>query len=261
MRQVAALYDVHGNLPALEATLDAVDAAGADGIVVGGDVALGPMPRETLERLLAVGPRARFIRGNCDRLVVDAFDGRPLTRLPPAIREPIAWTARQLDRSHRDFLAALPATLVVDVAGVGGVLFCHASPRSDEEIVTAVTPAERVRPMLAGVTESLVVCGHTHMQFDRAVEGLPGVRLVNAGSVGMPYGRPGAYWLLLGPDVRPMRTEYDLGRAAALVRRTSYPQAAEFAARHVLHPDSEEEALRVLEPPPAGTPRAPGLSP
>jgi putative phosphoesterase len=254
VRQVAALYDIHGNLPALEAALSAVDSARADGIVVGGDVVLGPMPRETLDRLLALGPRARFIRGNCDRLVVDAFDGRPLTRWPPVIREPIAWTTQQLDRHHRDFLASLPDTLVVNVQGLGGVLFCHATPRSDEEIFTASTPAEHLRPMLDGVTQSLVVCGHTHMQFDRSVDG---VRLINAGSVGMPYGRPGAYWLLLGPDVRLMRTEYDLERTAELVRKTSYPHAAEFASRHVLSPDTEQEALSLFEqmPPRTQTPQ------
>ena len=243
--RVAALYDVHGNLPALEATLAAADAEGAEAIVVGGDVVPGPMPREALERLLASGTRVRFSRGNTDRLVVAAFDGRPLPeRLPAAAREAIVWSAAQLDRRHRDFLAALPATLALGVAGLGDVLFCHATPRSDEEIVTALTPAERVRPMLAGVTQRVVVCGHTHMQFDRVVDG---VRLVNAGSVGMPYGRAGAHWLLLGPDVRPMRADYDLARAAALVRRTSYPDAAEFAARSVLDPRSEAEMLALLE--------------
>ena len=246
-RPVAALYDIHGNLPALEAALAAVDSAGADGIVVGGDVALGPMPRETLDRLLALGPRARCIRGNADRVVVDAFDGRPPARLPPAVLEAIEWTAGQLDRRHRDFLATLPETLAAIVRGLGEVLFCHASPRSDEEIFTAVTPAERLRPMLEGVTQPVVVCGHTHMQFDRSVDG---VRLINAGSVGMPYGRPGAYWLLLGPGVRPMRTEYDLERAAELVRQTSYPQAAEFASRNVLSPQTEQEILHILEQPP-----------
>ena len=242
--RVAALYDIHGNLPALEAALAAVDAAGADVIVVGGDVVLGPMPRETLARLLDLGPRARFIRGNCDRLVVDAFDGRPLTGLPEVAREPVAWTAAQLDRSHRDVLASLPETLAMSVNGLGAVLFCHATPRSDEEILTAITPAERVRPMLEGVTQPVVVCGHTHMQFERVLDG---VRVVNAGSVGMPYGRPGAFWLLLGPDVRPMHTEYDLERAAERVRLTSYPQAAEFAVRHVLTPPSEQEILVVFE--------------
>ena len=244
--RVAAIYDIHGNLPALEAVLSAVAADGADEVVVGGDVALGPMPREATERVMALGPSARCIRGNTDRLVVDAFDGRPTAaRLPPAVQAAIAWSAAQLDRRHRDFLAALPETLVVPVGGLGEVLFCHATPRSDEEIYTALTPAERVRPMLAGVTQRVVVCGHTHMQFDRVVDG---VRLVNAGSVGMPYGAPGAYWLALGPDVRLTRTDYDLEGAAALVRRTSYPQAAEFASRHVLNPPGEAEMLRLFEP-------------
>jgi putative phosphoesterase len=254
VRRIAALYDIHGNLPALEAILAALDSAEADAIVVGGDVVPGPMPRETLDRLRDLGPRARFLRGNTDRLVVDAFDGRPLTRWPPSVRDALVWSAGRLDRSHREFLASLPEAVVMDVKGLGEVLFCHASPRSDEEIFTVATPAERVRPMLEGVTQAVVVCGHTHMQFDRQVDG---VRVVNAGSVGMPYGQPGAYWLLLGPDVRLMRTEYDLDRAAELIRQTSYPDAAEFASGYVLHPRSEQEMLSVFEkkPPEAQTPQ------
>lgn len=246
--QVAALYDIHGNYPALEAVLAAVDGVGVDAIVLGGDLVPGPMPRETLDRLLALGPRARCIRGNGDRCVVDAYDGRSLARLPPLAREPVAWTARQLDRRHRDFLASLPETLVSDVQNIGAVLFCHGSPRSDEETITATTTGERLRPMLTGVTQPVVVCGHTHMQFDRVVDG---VRVVNAGSVGMPFGPPGAYWLLLGPDPRLMRTEYDLERTAELVRKTSYPQAGEFAARNLLNPPTEQEMLRVFEPAPS----------
>jgi predicted phosphodiesterase len=245
--QVAALYDVHGNLPALEAALAAADAAGAAGaelIVVGGDVVLGPMPRETLDRLRALGPRARFVRGNCDRLVVDAYDGRLGTSLPAAIREPIEWTAAQLGRDDRDFLAGFSETLAIGVAGMGEVLFCHATPRSDEEVFTALTPAERVRPMLAGVAQRTVVCGHTHMQFDRTVAG---VRVVNAGSVGLPFAAPGAYWLLLGPDARPMRTDYDVAAAAGAIRQTSYPQPDQY-----LNPLSEAEALRLFERPLAG---------
>jgi len=243
---LAALYDVHGNLPALEAALAAAEAAGAHDLVVGGDVVLGPMPRETLERLLDLGPRARFLRGNCDRLVVSAFDGdlAPLERLPVPVRESVTWTAAQLDRSHRDALAAWPLTLTAEVPALGTLLFCHATPRSDEEIFTARTPAERVAPMLAGVSQPVVVCGHTHMQFDRTVAG---VRVLNAGSVGMPYGAPGAHWLLLGPDARAVRTEYDLEDAAARVRATAYPGAESFAARSILEPQSEEEILRLFE--------------
>ncbi len=250
--RVAALYDIHGNLPALEAALAAADEAGVELIVVGGDVVPGPMPVETLERLLALGERARFLRGNTDRWTVAAYDGAELSALPAPAREPIAWCAGQLERRHRDLLAALPPTLVLEIAGVGEVLFCHATPGSDEEIVTVATPEARVRSLLAGVTEALVVCGHTHMPFDRTVGG---VRLVNAGSVGMPFGEAGAHWLLLDGGVRPMRSSYDLDAAAARVRATAYPGAAEFAARSILSPPSKSEMLRAFEP--AAAPRAP----
>jgi putative phosphoesterase len=242
---VAALYDVHGNLPALDAALAAADSAGAELILVGGDVVLGPMPREVLERLRALGPRARFIRGNCDRLVVDAANGGAATSLPPVVQEQAAWTTAQLDREQLDFLAALPLTLSVDVDGAGRVLFCHATPRSDEEIVTVRTGDELLREMVSGVAEPLVVCGHTHLQFDRVVGG---TRLVNAGSVGMPFGTPGAHWLLIDHgEVTLMRTPYDLAAAAELIRATGYPHAADFA-RDVLNPTSEEAILGLFHP-------------
>src|SRR5919112_1381589 len=142
------------------------------------------MPRQTLEHLLALGSRVRFLRGNCDRLVVQAFDGDPLARLPASIRETIVWTASQLERQHRDILAGFPETVALNIQGLGEILFCHATPRSDEEIFTVRTPAERLRPMLDGVAQAIVVCGHTHMAFDRVVDG---IRVINAGSVGMPY--------------------------------------------------------------------------
>jgi len=241
--RIAALYDIHGNLPALDAALAAAENAGVDTILVGGDVVLGPMPADCLDRLRASGSRTLFIRGNCDRLVVEAFDGAPSRRLPAPVAETIAWTAAQLDREQRDFLAALPETLTLDVDGLGPVLFCHATPRSDEEIVTARSSDDRMRTVLHGVDERIVVCGHTHMQYERDVDD---VRLVNAGSVGMPYGAPGAHWLLLGPDPRFQRTAYDLDAAARAVRATPYPRAEEFARQSVLHPPSEEEMLALL---------------
>src|SRR5262245_1618294 len=227
MRRIAALYDIHGNLPALEATLAAINAAGIDEIVVGGDIVLGPMPGETLDALTALGDRVRFLSGNCDRLVVEAFDGRLPNNLPGGVEKPIVWTAQQLGREQRDFLAALPQTVDADVERLGSVLFCHATPRNDSEVFTKITPEERVRPMIADVTQDIVVCGHTHMQFDRTVDR---VRLLNAGSVGMPFGRPGAHWLTLGPDVRAEFTAYDLEGAAERVRHTAFPDSETFAA-------------------------------
>lgn len=245
VHRVAALYDVHGNLPALEAALADAESADVDLFVLGGDLALGPMPCAVLDRLLDLGGRARYLRGNCDRLMVDAFDGRPLGSLPLAVRESIAWAAGQLGRGHRDFLAGLPETLTVDIEGLGAVLFCHATPRSDDEIFTARTPGDRLRPMLAGVREAIIVCGHTHMQFQRELDGL---QIVNAGSVGMPYGQPGAHWLLLSPQIQFRRTAYDVASAARRIEDTEYPNAASFAERYVLHPPSEQEMLTALEP-------------
>ncbi|MBD0330073.1 MAG: metallophosphoesterase family protein [Thermoleophilia bacterium] len=207
---VAALYDVHGNLPAIEAVLAEPDVRAAELIVVGGDCVAGPQPRETLERLLALGDRARFVRGNADRETVESRDA---PSRDDEIGAATHWVAQQLSGGQLDFLAALPLTTVVEVDGLGEVLFCHATPRDDEVIFTRLTPEERMRELLAGVEQRIVVCGHTHVQVDREVAG---VRVVNAGSVGLPYeGGPGAYWALLGPDVEHRRTEYDVDAAAA----------------------------------------------
>jgi diadenosine tetraphosphatase ApaH/serine/threonine PP2A family protein phosphatase len=123
------------------------------------------------------------------------------------------------------------------------VLFCHATPRSDTEIFTRLTPEDRLLPVFEGLDVPLVICGHTHMQFDRTIGR---VRVVNAGSVGMPFGDPGAYWLSLGPDVHLRHTLYDLTTAAERIRATKYPQAQEFAAHNVLQPPSEEETVQAF---------------
>jgi predicted phosphodiesterase len=232
---VAALYDVHANLPALEAVLAEVDA---DTILVGGDVALGPMPRETLSLLRERG--ATFIRGNCDREVATPGEGEELwTRRA-------RWVHEQLDDEEHAFLRDLPHPLPMEIDGLGQVLFCHGSPRSDEEILTAITPPKRLDPILDGVTQDLVVCGHTHAQFDRLVGDR---RLVNAGSVGMAYeGEPGiAAWALLGPTVELRRTRYDVEAAAELVRETGFPEADELVNEALLHPPSAEEVTAHFE--------------
>ena len=237
--RVAALYDVHGNLPALEAALVDAEASEVDAVIVGGDIAIGPMPRATLERLLALGERALFLRGNGDREIADPPHGGGLWD------ERTRWSAAQLDRGQRAWLAALPDTQTVDVDGLGPVLFCHGSPRRDDEILTAISPEERVAAAVAGVAEPVVVCGHTHVQFDRRAAGK---RLVNAGSVGMPYeARPGAFWALLGPEVELRRTDYDLEAAAEAIRATGFPGAAELAAENVRTVPSADEATEQFE--------------
>jgi putative phosphoesterase len=238
--RVAAIYDIHGNLPALEAVLGEIRQAEVDHLVVGGDVVPGPMPREALARLLDVGIPVQFVQGNGDRAVIEQMAGAETRAIPEQFREVMRWNAQQLDPEHEQLLASWPKTLRVEIGGLGQVLFCHATPRNDTEIFTHLTPENRLLPAFAGVNESVVICGHTHMQFDRMIGR---IRVVNAGSVGMPYGEPGAFWLLLGPDVQLRHTPYDLAKAAARIRETNYPQANEFAARNILQSPSEEEML------------------
>jgi diadenosine tetraphosphatase ApaH/serine/threonine PP2A family protein phosphatase len=146
----------------------------------------------------------------------------------------------QLHPENDHLFASWPKTLRLDIEGLGGVFFCHGTPRSETECFTKVTPEPLLQPVFDGLDVSLVVCGHTHMAFDRRVGRL---RVVNAGSVGMPFGQPGADWLLLGPDLQSRHTNYDLDRAAERIRATDYPQAGEFAVRYVLLPPSEADML------------------
>jgi putative phosphoesterase len=216
--RVAALYDVHGNLPALEAVLAEVDA---DVVLFGGDLTWGPQPAETLRLARSLGA-ARFVRGNCDR-------------------EPDDWERSQLEAEEVAFLQGLPPALELD-----GVLYCHATPRSDEEVVTPATPDGRLAEILAGVDQRLVVAGHTHMQQDRRAGG---VRFVNAGSVGMAYeGELAAFWALVdGGEPELRRTALDRERVAEAFRRSAWPRAEEFLRENVLESVTREQATAELE--------------
>jgi putative phosphoesterase len=241
--RIAALYDIHGNLPALEAVLEDVRRTGADQLVIGGDVLPGPMPNETMACLLSVDLPITFIRGNADRAVIAQIDGDESTAIPAAFRETMRWVAHELSPEHAATIRTWPASVSLTVDALGDVRCVHATPRNDTEIFTRLTPDVAVATAFQGVSEPLVVCGHTHMQFDRTVAG---TRIVNAGSVGMPFGEAGAYWLLLGPTVELQRTSYDLQDAADRIRATNYPQAAEFAQKNVLVPPTEEQMLNVF---------------
>ena len=237
--RVAALYDIHGNLPALEAVLADVRRHAVDLVVVGGDVVPGPMPLESLDCLHALDLPMEFIRGNGDRVVCTQRRGEEPGEVPEPFRAGIRWTAERLLPNDARTIESWPTTVTLSTHA-GEILFCHATPRSDVEIFTRETPAERVAPALEGAVAPIVVCGHTHMQFDRRVGER---RVVNAGSVGMPFGEPGAYWLLIDDGLRLQRTTYDLARAADRIRATEYPDAEQFAARNVLRPPSEADML------------------
>lgn len=238
--RVAALYDIHGNLPALEAVLADVRDARVDHIVVGGDVIPGPMPRECLDLLAGLDIPATFIIGNGDREAVVASRGEVSSVIPEFFREAMRWNAAQLTAREVEVIDSWPLTTRLTIDGIGEVLFCHATPRNDTEIFLKTTSDEKLRPIFDALGVPLVVCGHTHMQFDRVVGS---TRIINAGSVGMPFQEAGAYWLLIGSEVQLRRTAYDLDAAAQRVRRTSYPQSETFAATSILNPPNEQSML------------------
>lgn len=241
--KIAALYDIHGNLPALEAVLADVHSERVNEVVIGGDVIPGPLPTESLALLFALDLPTRFLMGNGDRETLVARAGRESSTVPPAFRHVIRWVADQLSDDHAGRISAWPAALRADTS-LGRLLFCHATPRNDTEIFTRLTPEDRLAPVFAAAEADVVVCGHTHMQFDRVVGE---TRVVNAGSVGMPFGEPGAYWLLIGDTVQLRHTPYDLERAADRIRAAPYPQAAEFAANNVVRPPAEAQMLGAFE--------------
>ena len=241
--RVAAFYDIHGNLPALEAVLESIRREKVDLVVIGGDVVPGPMPRETLACLMGMDVPTEFILGNGEVAVLEEMAGREPPNIPERYRPAMQWTAHELYPEYAGLLAGWQKALQTQISGVGEVLFCHATPRNENECFTRLTPEDRLLPIFDGLGVSVVVCGHTHMQFDRMVGR---TRVVNAGSVGMPFGQSGADWLLLGPDAQLQHTPYDLVNAAERIRGTKFPWPEDFATRYVLQPPSATEMLDVF---------------
>ncbi|MEV4266818.1 metallophosphoesterase family protein [Kribbella sp. NPDC049584] len=239
MTTIAVLADIHGVLPALEAVL--ADAQDADVIVLAGDIASGPQPVETLDVLTALGDRAVWVRGNADRELVEMARGTYDAKPPDEVSR---WAAEQLRPDQVELLAGLPTTVTI-----GDALFCHATPRDDEEMVLADSPISRWSTVFRGLPADVrtVVCGHTHMPFARQVDRR---LVVNAGSVGMPYGAPGPSWALLTADgVQLRRSALDAAAAAdRIVRESTYPGREAWVAEYLLSTYSDTEALEAFRP-------------
>jgi diadenosine tetraphosphatase ApaH/serine/threonine PP2A family protein phosphatase len=200
---LALLYDIHGNLPALEAVL--ADASDADEFLLGGDYAtFGAWPVETVERLRDLD--ARWIRGNVDRWLVDSSD------VPDVMVELVERSREMIGEELCRELAALPES-----TADGGTLYCHASPLSDMDSFYP-EPQDSDAERLMGVEAERVVFGHTHLAFER--EGPGGIHLVNPGSVGMPFGDHRASYAVVHDDgrVEHRRVEYDWRASVAAVR-------------------------------------------
>ncbi|MFI9486795.1 metallophosphoesterase family protein [Promicromonospora sp. NPDC052451] len=245
VRTVAVLSDVHGVLPVLDAVLAEPDVAGADRVVVTGDHAAGPQPVEVLDRLRSLGDRALLVRGNADRELVTLARGGTT-----AVPDPVApWAAARLRPADVDLLAGLPHPAELTVEGFGRVVFCHGTPRDDDEVVLVDSSLDRWAEVLGGLDPSVttVVMGHTHMPFVRLVDR----RLcLNPGSVGMPYGRAGGSWALLrAGQVELRHTPVDVEAAvAAVVAGSAYPAAEDWAREYVASVNSDADALRAFAP-------------
>ena len=239
VRRVAVIADVHGNAVALAAVLAEIEREQPDAIVHCGDLTWGRSPTR-----LRICSRARSaLRPRERRPDGDRARGRlrdPAAEATPRER----WMVEQHDASLRAFLEAFPATVELQIDGLGDVLFCHGSPRSDEELVTVETPESRLSDAIADTTADVIVSAHTHVRYERHVLGRT---FANPGSVGMPYeGSPGAYWALLGPGIEHRRTEYDLDETERRYDASGDPLASEMI-EILRHPPTPAEVIAHAE--------------
>ncbi len=243
---IAVLSDVHGVLPVVEAVLREPLVASADLVVVTGDHAAGPQPNEVLDRLLALGERVILVRGNADRELV-AMAAGTFVGEPPDLISP--WAATQLTREHLQRLEALPHPVTIEVDGFGPVVFCHGTPRDDEEVILVDTRPARWAEVFADLPAEVhtVVCGHTHMEFVRLVDRR---LVVNSGSIGMPYGRPGGHWALLRDGAVSLHhTPIDVDAVCAtIVAGSAYPDVADWVDYFVGGRASDFDALEAFTP-------------
>lgn len=240
---VAVLSDIHGVLPVLDAVLAEPDVIAADRIVITGDHAAGPMPVAVLDRLVQLGSRCVLVRGNADRELVAVARGG-VSDHPES-----QWAGGQVRPDQVDLLAGLPHPVVHDIDGFGRVLFCHGTPRDDEEVVLVDTRLERWAEVFADVPADVrtVVCGHTHMPFVRLVDRR---LVVNPGSIGMPYGRSGGAWALLrSGQVELRHTSVDIEAAISqVVRDSGYPDRQSWADEYLRSANSDADAIRAFGP-------------
>jgi putative phosphoesterase len=242
---VAVLSDIHGVLPALDAALAEPDVQRAGRIVVTGDIASGPQPVQVLDRLTSLGELVVWVRGNADRELVElARDpgrdvGIPISR----------WAADQLGAAHLALLDSLPHPVMLEVDGFGMVVFCHGTPRDDDEVVLVDTRIDHWSAVFAGLPDDVttIVCGHTHMPFVR----LAHRRLVvNPGSIGMPYGSVGAHWALLAEGAATLRrSAFDIEAARRLIRQTcDFPDVDAWTDEYLYARNSDADAVTAFGP-------------
>lgn len=241
--RLAVISDIHGNAPALEAVLQDIRAEDVNGIVVGGDTIAGPLPSETLTLLQECGIPTHFVCGNHDSDVVRTLAGEDPGGMSERADEIARWIAGKLSPEHKQLVSSWQTTYEIEMDGWDTVLFCHATPNSDTYAFSCLTPEAKLLPLFQNLDASLLVCAHTHMQFDRIIAG---VRVVNTGSVGMAIGRTGADWLVIDDDILFKHSDYNLAKAATQIRQSDYPYAKEFVETNVLQAPSESKMFEII---------------
>jgi putative phosphoesterase len=238
--RVAILSDVHGNLPALQACLEDVRRANVDAIFFLGDLTWGPQPREVLDRTRLIEEQTAFVAGNADRAVVELAAGVSPFDTPIG-----RWI---LDAHGEDGVAQVSAfapTITITTSRLGRIRLCHGSPRSDIELLTPGTPADRIRDAVSGMGLAGFAHGHTHLQYWREVEGLT---VIGPGSVGLPYDAdtPGARWALLHEGVELRVSAYEIEDSIAAAHSAEFPGAA-FYEETLRTPPTLEEIVNDAE--------------
>jgi predicted phosphodiesterase len=271
VRRLAVLADIHGNSIALRAVMaDLARQGGADAVIILGDLAVfGPDPIGVLNLLRQIGS-AFHVRGNTDRYLVKGnYPSQPDgTGWQSQTLASFRWTARELGRTGLNFLASLPARQLLRLSPQHTILAVHGSPRSDEEDIRPDTPVAELVPMVNGQAYNLLLCAHTHLPCDRMAAGR---RVVNAGSVGLPFdGDPRASYVLV--NLRPggeyfiafRRVSYDIEQVVRQLVAFNHP-TADIAAYNLrtalplgqalIHTDRMKEGDSRAQEPGADTPR------
>ena len=245
--KIAALFDIHGNLPALNSVLEELSQLNVDKIIIGGDIVSGPMPNETLETLFQIKDKIVWIGGNGDDDVLNAICNKPLnSNLSDNGRLLTDWVANQLGERFIDFLKELPLLYDLVLPGYGSICFCHATPKSKEEIFTPITNEQSIKEIFENINYNIIICGHTHVQFQLMANS---IKIMNAGSVGMPFGRnKGADWILITPDeILFKNTQYDYMKAEKILMKTNYPAIENFVEQYIVHNHNEKQMIEYLE--------------
>lgn len=241
--KIAALYDIHGNAPALKAVLEKLNALKPDLIVLGGDLLSGPLPLATLALIEQLKHQfsVTAVLGNNDQDILDIKQGKNLN-LSDNAKQQMIWTANQLNASQLNWLNQFPLTKTI-----GNLFFCHAVEKDNHTIFTPHNRQAQIQALFSGVSVPTIICGHTHLQFHLRLDN--GQEIFNAGSVGMPFAdQAGAQWLWIDGDTFQFKqTPIDQNATSECIAKSQFPFVNQFIDQHVYHTVSVKNGYQLLD--------------